>query len=121
MKHPIRELYIKHKLNNENNRRLEPPTASDVLTTAKNIMDARGKLRDKANGERSMKRCIDAFNALYNTNLSTTQGWTFMLLLKLSRSAAGIFHPDDWYDCVAYSALATEEAFNDSPVYKDDD
>lgn len=88
------------------------PSAKDLLNKAQRIIETRGVVRenDPATGERSMTACIQAFNSIYGTELSVTQGWVFMMLLKLSRSSKGKFHPDDWYDLIAYSALAAEEA-----------
>ena len=60
--------------------------------------------------ERSMKATVDAFNALYGTNLTETQGWGFMVLLKLVRANQGSYRSDDHIDAVAYAALQGESA-----------
>ncbi|NQY57714.1 MAG: hypothetical protein HRT86_14745 [Ilumatobacteraceae bacterium] len=65
-------------------------------------------------GERSMKACVNAFNALYGTNLTETQGWMFMLFLKMSRANGGSFQRDDYVDLSAYAALAGECAAKES-------
>jgi hypothetical protein len=83
-------------------------TADDLLETARSLINQRGKERDKASGERSMRGAVLAFNALFGASLTETQGWTFMLLLKLSRSAGGAYKQDDYLDAIAYAALAAE-------------
>ncbi len=64
--------------------------------------------RDSDTGERSMARTVAAFNAVYGTNLTETQGWNFMELLKMARSSQGAYVADDFDDKVAYAALAAE-------------
>ena len=55
-----------------------------------------------------------AFNALEGTALTERQGWAFMQVLKLARSAAsarnGRLNADDFVDGAAYAALAGESA-----------
>lgn len=84
--------------------------APDVLRKAAQLIDERGVQRDKPNGERSMLATVNAFNAVYGTALTETQGWHFMELLKMVRSAQGIYVPDDYEDKTAYAALAAESA-----------
>lgn len=90
----------------------EPTNHSQTLLyRAIETLQERGKLRDLPQGERSMKSCVEAFNGLYGTNLSVTQGWVFLMLLKLSRSK-GKHDLDNWVDLVGYAALAGEDACN---------
>lgn len=70
-------------------------------------MKDRAAQRDTENGERSMKSCVDAFNSMFGHNLTETQGWQFMVLLKMSRSR-NKFNPDDYEDGAAYTGLAGE-------------
>ena len=91
------------------------PSASAVATTADAIlqnaaaeMQDRAASRDTPEGERSMGRCVKAFNAMFGTELTETQGWQFMELLKMARSVGGEFRLDDFTDGVAYAALAGE-------------
>jgi hypothetical protein len=86
------------------------PTAQDLLLAAADVIDARGKVRDNAHGERSMETCVRAFNALTGSRITVTQGWQFMLCLKMSRAASGGWNHDDWIDLVGYAALAAESA-----------
>lgn len=83
-------------------------TAKDILSNAAAEMQDRAASRDTPEGERSMGRCVKAFNAMFGTELTETQGWQFMELLKMARSAGGAFRLDDFTDGVAYAALAGE-------------
>jgi hypothetical protein len=77
---------------------------------AAELMEDRGTERDQANGERSMARCVNAFNAMTGHALSVEDGWLFMVYLKHSRMRGGAFKLDDYEDAVAYEALMAEEA-----------
>lgn len=87
---------------------MEPLTASDFLYSAAEELQDRASQRDAPDGERSMRRCVEAFNALYGTRLTETQGWQFMSLLKKARAAQGQYRADDYVDDAAYAALAGE-------------
>ncbi|WP_219909548.1 DUF6378 domain-containing protein [Chromobacterium haemolyticum] len=88
-----------------------PSTASGILKTAAQTMKERAASRDRVEvGERSMKRAVEAFNALTGAALSEVQGWQFMAVLKLARANGGKFHLDDYVDGAAYMALAGEAA-----------
>ena len=89
-------------------------TASELLVNAADIIDNRANERDKPNGERSMKRCVDTFNAMTGHALTEVDGWLFMQYLKHSRSREGAFRQDDYDDDIAYSALKAEAAINRS-------
>lgn len=82
--------------------------ADAILQNAASEMRDRAASRDTPEGERSMGRCVKAFNAMFGTELTETQGWQFMELLKMARSAGGEFRLDDFTDGVAYAALAGE-------------
>lgn len=84
--------------------------AATVLRTAASLIEQRAEQRDSATGEKSMAKTIEAFNAIYGTQLTEVQGWHFMELLKMVRSAYGIYVEDDYLDKVAYAALAAEAA-----------
>ena len=85
-------------------------SASEVLRDAARLIEERALQRDRVNGERSMAATVRAFNSIYGTDLSEVQGWHFMELLKMSRSAGGRYIADDYDDKVAYAALAAEAA-----------
>jgi hypothetical protein len=84
--------------------------APAILRNAAQAIDDRAALRDCPAGERSMARCVAAFNALTGHTLSETEGWHFMSILKLARATAGGHHLDDHTDHAAYAALAGESA-----------
>lgn len=81
--------------------------AADILQQAKDCLVNRAVERDKEQ-ERSMKSCVEAFNALTGKSLTETEGWIFMVVLKLARSQGGSFKTDDYVDMAAYAALAGE-------------
>lgn len=80
--------------------------APEILKQAIEVMEQKGKDRD-VEQERSMARCVKAYNALTGLNLSERQGWLFMVVLKMARGATGEVL-DDWLDGAAYCALAGE-------------
>ena len=84
--------------------------AATVLRDAAQAIENRAALRDCPGGERSMARAVATFNALTGAGLTETDGWQFMQCLKLARSRAGRFVPDDYTDNAAYAALAAEAA-----------
>lgn len=85
--------------------------ASDILQQAKDCLVNRASERDKEQ-ERSMKSCVEAFNALTGKSLTEGDGWIFMTVLKLARSQGGSFKLDDYVDMAAYAALAGESGAN---------
>lgn len=82
--------------------------AHQFLESGVKHMKDRASQRDAEDGERSMRRCVEAFNALEGTNLTETQGWRFMIMLKMARSVSGDFTADDYEDMATYSGLAGE-------------
>ena len=89
---------------------LGKPGAEDYLNMAAAEMADRATSRDAEDGERSMLRAVKAFNELYGTELTETQGWQFMSVLKKARGAQGEYREDDYVDDIAYCALAAESA-----------
>lgn len=85
-------------------------TSAAILAACQEVQKQRGEVRDSADGERSMKRTVDMFNACFSTNLTETMGWQFMVCLKMARSVNGNFHMDDYLDGTSYFALAGESA-----------
>ena len=83
-------------------------TAEDYLNAAAAEMRDRAASRDLPGGERSMAAAVAAFNALYGLDMTETQGWEFMCLLKKARGSRGQYREDDYTDDVAYAALAAE-------------
>lgn len=79
-------------------------TASQILEAASDCIAERGRERDTPDGERSMRRCVEAFNALYGYALTEADGWAFMGVLKRARGRDA----DSLLDLVAYAALEAE-------------
>jgi Domain of unknown function (DUF6378) len=87
-----------------------PLQAGSILREAAATIDGRAAQRDTPQ-ERSMARCVDAFNGLTKHNLTEEQGWMFMAILKMARAQnGGKFVKDDYVDGAAYIALAGESA-----------
>lgn len=84
--------------------------ATMILRHAAELIEHRAAQRDQPNGEKTMANTVKAFNAIYGTSLTEVQGWHFMELLKMVRSAYGVYVADDFEDKVAYAALAAEAA-----------
>ena len=93
--------------------------APDFCTKAAALMEDRGKERDTEDGERSMARCVNAFNAMTEHDLSEEDGWLFMVYLKHARMRQGGFKLDDYEDAVAYEALMGECALESIGVPPD--
>jgi len=92
-------------------------SAALLLRDAANVIDERGKLRDNAQGERSMSRAVESFNALVggDKRLTELEGWLFMCCLKMARATAGRNHLDDFTDLAGYAALAGECVSREGP------
>ena len=89
--------------------------AEKLLIQASEVMTERGKQYDKPKGERSMKRTVLAFNAITGQDLTETQGWQFMEVLKAVRNFTGNkLHQDSMLDGIAYSALKAESGMNEN-------
>lgn len=84
-------------------------SATDLLQSACDQIGDRASERD-TEAERSMCSTVNAFNALYGTNLTEEQGWMFMVFLKAARAKGGNIRIDDYVDGSAYFALAGEAA-----------
>lgn len=85
-------------------------TSLEVLKACIDVQAERGKSRDAADGERSMRRTVEMFNACFGTTLTETMGWQFMVCLKMARSVHGDFNMDDYIDGTSYFSLAGESA-----------
>ena len=82
--------------------------AEEILTKAAGHLADRAKTYDKPQGERSMEKTVQMFNTLTGTQLTTEQGWLFMVILKMVRSQQGEYKADNFEDGAAYFALAGE-------------
>ena len=84
-------------------------TAQDALGKAAFIMQERGKEYDCEEGERSMSKIVLAFNVISGRDLSESEGYLFMMVLKQVRMfGINKFHEDSAIDAIAYAALMAE-------------
>lgn len=83
--------------------------ATDILSKAAQHMAERSATYDKPEGERSMGRAVEAFNAITGRDLSESEGWLLLQVLKSVRlfTRPG-YHADSAEDGVAYAALVAE-------------
>lgn len=82
--------------------------AAYYLQKAQDAMQQRGQLRDRPSGERSMETIVATFNALTGHTVTESEGWEFMVLLKMVRGRQGKFNADDYVDGSAYFGLLGE-------------
>lgn len=83
--------------------------APELLGRAARHMHDRASVYDKPEGERSMGRAVTAFNAITGNNLSESEGWLFMAMLKAVRGfTRESYHADSFEDLIAYTALLAE-------------
>lgn len=84
-------------------------TATGLLGSALFEMEKRAVDYDAPQGERSIARTVAMFNAATDHKLSESDGWLFMVFLKIvrDRSVEG-GHKDSCVDMTAYSALYGE-------------
>ncbi len=83
--------------------------APEFLRRAADIMTERGKQYDKPEGERSMGKCVTAFNIVTGRDLTEAEGWLLLQILKDVRQwQRPGFHQDSAEDCIAYAALKAE-------------
>lgn len=90
---------------------VDVPTKSvDFLKKAMDLQIERGKQYDQPEGERSMGRCVQAFNAITGHKLREADGWLLMQILKDVRQwqKPDDCHQDSIEDCVSYAALKAE-------------
>jgi hypothetical protein len=89
------------------------PDSEWFLDEAKRIQIERGQQYDRSGGqtgERSMARTVAAFKAITDKDITESEGWLLLQLLKDVRqwSNPWEFHLDSAIDCVSYSALKAE-------------
>ncbi len=83
---------------------------SGVLEQAAEEVGGRATTYDSPQGEESMPKTVQMFNALYDKDLTPEQGWQFMAILKMVRSSQGEFKRDNYVDEAAYAAFACKAA-----------
>lgn len=98
----------------EQNDESNPPqtpgvTAPQLLEKAASHMRDRAATYDSPEGERSMAKTVAAFNAITGRDLTETEGWLLLQVLKEVRlfQRPG-YHADSAEDCIAYAALKAE-------------
>lgn len=84
-------------------------TAPEMLQKASQLMIERGVQYDSPEGERSMEKIVNAFNAVTGHELTEAHGWMFMVFLKLVRDdTRKVGHQDSCEDLIAYASLYGE-------------
>lgn len=84
-------------------------TAPELLQRAASLMDERGRQYDQPAGERSMGKCVSAFNTITERDLTEAEGWLLLQILKDVRQwQRPGYHADSAEDCIAYAALKAE-------------
>ena len=85
------------------------PVAAELLGRAARHMHDRAATYDKPEGERSMGRTVQAFNAITGHHLTESEGWLLLQVLKDVRLfTRSEYHADSAEDCIAYAALKAE-------------
>lgn len=88
---------------------LPQPKAAELLGRAAMHMHDRASTYDALGGERSMGKCVAAFNAITGYALTESDGWLLMALLKAVRAQTRSEpHQDSLEDMIAYAALYAE-------------
>lgn len=82
--------------------------ANQLLSNAAGHLSDRAITYDNPAGERSMADTVALFNLFTGHKITESEGWRFMVFLKLVRSKQGKFKADNHEDAVAYEALAAE-------------
>lgn len=84
-------------------------TANQLLNKAATLMEQRGQQYDQPQGERSMGKTVNAFNAITGKDLTEAEGWLLLALLKMVRdNQRELPHQDSVEDLIAYCALYGE-------------
>ena len=84
-------------------------TAQQLLNKAASHMQARSATYDNPEGERSMGATVAAFNIITGRDLTESEGWLLMQVLKDVRDRQRKDpHQDSLEDGIAYSALKAE-------------
>ena len=86
------------------------PTASQINDQAMKHIRDRASNYDQPQGERSMGKTVIAFNAITGRDLTESEGWLMLQVLKDVRQwqNPNEYHQDSGEDCIAYAALKAE-------------
>lgn len=84
--------------------------STEFLQAAIDTQAERGKQYDSPEGERSMGRTVQAFNAITGRDLTEAEGWLLLQVLKDVRQWQNPdkYHHDSALDGVAYASLKAE-------------
>jgi hypothetical protein len=84
--------------------------AIEILNRAAQHMKDRAATYDSPEGERSMGKVVQMFNICTGRDITESEGWLLMILLKWVRvfQNTNTVHVDGIEDAVAYSALFGE-------------
>ena len=92
---------------------MKPSKPKPTLEIVHGILDqaiketgGRAVTYDSPQGEESMPKAVKVFNALFDKDLTVSEGWQFMSILKKVRSIQGEFKMDNHVDDCAYAAFA---------------
>ena len=91
---------------------LDQHSAANILREGLDVLIQRGQEYERLEGERSMEDVVNAFNIVYKKGLTVTEGWMFMVMLKMVRQHQSPGKRDTYVDGANYFALAGEEALN---------
>lgn len=101
------------------------PTSVQILEAAVSIQEQRAEDYDSEGGERSMANTVRAFNIITgreddDRRLTESEGWEFMVLLKLVRDRSVVGgHKDSLLDAVSYAALMGEARLREDTPEQD--
>lgn len=103
MTYSVHESWVKDGVDKE-------VTAESIIHEA--AQTVAGRAADRDNGrERSMARAVAIFNATTGSNLCESDGWAFMLCLKMARAfnpEKADFNKDHFVDLAGYAGLLGE-------------
>lgn len=106
---------VNELLGKNHDQNLKGVSAIDILDASKSHMQDRAATYDKPDGERSMGKTVQAFNAITGRDLTEPEGWLLLQVLKDVRlfQREG-YHADSAEDCVAYASLKAEAKARDA-------
>lgn len=83
--------------------------ASDIADAALKHIRERASTYDQQTGERSASKTAQAFNAITGKDITESEVWLILQLLKDVRQwSREEYHQDSAEDCIAYAALKAE-------------
>ena len=84
-------------------------TASEIADSALKHIRERAETYDQPTGERSAAKTAKVFNAITGKDITESEVWLLLQLLKDVRQwSREDYHQDSAEDCIAYAALKAE-------------